>query len=133
MKVAFKIIDDETIPRDYQFLRCHMIFDVKIEDFFRIARFIAGGHMTKAPVDMTCAGIMSRETVSITLSIDALNDLEVKCGDVLNTYITVPVTEKIWTTLGPEFDADSGKTALEVRALYGLKSLGATFRKHLGE
>jgi hypothetical protein len=33
----------------------------------------------------------------------ALNDLEVKVGDVLNAYITAPITEKVWTVLGPEF------------------------------
>ena len=34
IKVAFKIIDDnESVPRNHQFFRCHMIFDVKIENF----------------------------------------------------------------------------------------------------
>jgi hypothetical protein len=32
-----------------------------------------------------------------------LNDLNVKVGDVLNAYITAPITEKVWTVLGPEF------------------------------
>ena len=39
VKVAFKMLDgDETVPRDYQFVRCHMIFDVKMEDFWHKAR-----------------------------------------------------------------------------------------------
>jgi hypothetical protein len=50
---------------------------------------------------------------------------------VLNAYITAPITEKVWTTLGPEFGPDAGKTAIIVRALYGLKSAGAAFRAHL--
>ena len=110
-----------------------MIFDIKMEDFRRKARFVAGGHMTKAPAAMTYASVVSRETVRIALMLAALNDLEVKCGDVLNAYITAQVTEKIWTTLGPEFGSDEGKTAIIVRALYGLKSSGAAFRKHLGD
>ncbi len=61
----------------------------------------------------------------------ALNDLEVKIGDVLNAYITAPVTERVWTVLGPEFGNDAGKTAIIVHALYGLKSAGAAFRTHL--
>ena len=61
----------------------------------------------------------------------ALNDLEVKVGDVLNAYITAPITEKVWTVLGPEFGQDAGKSAVIVRALYGLKSAGAAFRAHL--
>jgi hypothetical protein len=35
--------------------------------------------------------------------------------------------------LGPEFGDDTGKCALIVRALYGLKSSGAAFRNHLVE
>jgi hypothetical protein len=35
--------------------------------------------------------------------------------------------------LGQEFVDDAGKRALIVRALYGLKSVGAAFRNHLAE
>jgi hypothetical protein len=56
-----------------------------------------------------------------------LNDLEVKVRDVLNAYITAPVKEKVWTILGPEFGHDAGRSAIIVRALYGLKSAGAEF------
>ena len=89
--------------------------------------------MTEAPASITYASVVSRETVRIALTLAALKDLEVKVGDVMNAYITAPCSEKIWTTLGPEFGADAGKQAIVVRALYGLKSSGAAFRKHLGE
>jgi hypothetical protein len=69
--------------------------------------------------------------VRIALTYAALNDLQVKVGDVLNAYITAPITEKVWTVLGPEFGQDAGKKAIIVRALYGLKSAGAAFRAHL--
>jgi hypothetical protein len=65
--------------------------------------------------------------VHIALTLVALNDLEVKVGDVLNAYITAPITERVWTVLGPEFGQDAGKSAMIVRALYGLKSAGAAF------
>ena len=134
VRVAFKILDDDdVIPKDHQNIRCHMIFDVKMEDFRRKARFVAGGHMTKAPPVMTYASVVSRETVRIALTIAALNGLEVKCDDVLNAYITAPCTEKIWTVLGKEFGSDERKRAIIVRALYGLKSSGAAFHQHLGD
>ena len=41
------------------------------------------------------------------------------------------MTEKVWKILGPEFGPDAGKSALIVRALYGLKSAGAAFPSHL--
>jgi len=62
-----------------------------------------------------------------------LNDLQVKVSDIENAYITAPCTEKIWTVLGPEFGSDAGKTTIDVRALYDLKSAGASFRNHLAD
>jgi hypothetical protein len=108
-----------------------MVFDIKMEDFRQKARLVAGGHKTDAPATITYASVASQETVRIALTLAALNDLEVKVGDMLNAYITAPITEKVWTALGPEFEQDAGKSAVIVRALYGLKSAGAAFRAHL--
>ena len=69
----------------------------------------------------------------IDLTFASLNELEVKTGDVENAYITAPITEKVLTVLGPEFGADTGKHAIIVQALYGLKSAGAAFRAHLAD
>jgi hypothetical protein len=71
--------------------------------------------------------------VRISLTLAALNDLDVKMADIENAYLTAPITEKVWTVFGPEFGDDAGKRALIVRALYGLKSAGADFRNHLDE
>ena len=87
--------------------------------------------MTKALVNITYASVVSRETVRIALMIVALNDLEVKSGNILNAYVQTSVTEQVWTTLGTDFGKDARKTAVTVRALYGLKSAGAAFRSHL--
>jgi transposase len=132
VRVAFKILNgDESIPPGYQQIRCHMVFDVKMESFKRKARYVAGGHTTDAPSSITYASVVSRESVRIALTLAALNDLEVKTSDIKNAYLTAPVTEKIWTVCGPEFGPDAGKKAIIVRALYGLKSAGAAFRNHL--
>jgi hypothetical protein len=110
-----------------------MIFDVKMEDFHRKARFVAGGHTTDTPHAMNYASFVSRESVRVALTLAVLNDLDVKMADIENAYLTAPITEKVWTVLGPEFGDDAGKRALIVRALYGLKSAGADFRNHLVE
>ena len=59
----------------------------------------------------------------ITLTLAALNYLEVKTADIENAYLTAPVGEK--------FGSDAGKKAIIVRALHGLKSAGASFQIHL--
>ena len=132
VRAAFKILPNGTrAPNGYQRINCNMVFDVKMEDFRRKARLVAGGHMTKAPPTITYASVVSQETVRLALTIASLNDLEVKVGGVLNAYITAPITKKLWTILGPEFGPNAGKTAIIVRAMYGLKSAGAAFRAHL--
>ncbi len=84
-----------------------------------------------APATITYTSVVLQETVCIALMLVALNDLEVKIGDILNAYITAPITEKVWTVLGPEFGQDAGRSAIFMRALYGLKSVGAAFHAHL--
>jgi hypothetical protein len=134
LRTAFKILNgEESVPPTYQKIRCHMIFDVKMEDFRRKARFVAGGHTTETPHAMTYASVVSRESVRIALTLAALNDLDVKMADIENAYLTAPVTEKVWTVLCPEFGDDAGKRVLIVRALYGLTSAGTAFRNHLTE
>ena len=111
----------------------HMIFDVKMEDFRRKARLVAGGHMTEVPAAATYSSVVSRDSVRIAFTMAALNDLDVCMGDIENAYLTAPVKEKIWCVLGKEFGSDAGKRALIIRALYGLKSAGAAFRAHLAD
>ena len=133
VRVAFWILSKgETAPGGYKKISCHMIFDIKMTDFGRKARLVAGGHLTGAPAAMTYASVVSRETIRIALTIAALNSLDVKTGDVMNAYISAPVMEKVWTILGPKFgDADCGLHAVIVQALYGLKGAGAAFHAHL--
>ena len=97
VRVAFRILKDgEVIPIGYQQVRCHMIFDIKQEDFRRKAHLVTGGHTTEAPATITYASVVSRETVRIALLLAALNGVEVKMADIENAYITAPCSEKIW-------------------------------------
>jgi hypothetical protein len=133
IRIAFKILNgEESIPPTYQEICCHMICDVKMEDFRRNTRFVVG-NTTDTSHAMTYASVVSRKPVRITLTLAALNDLDVKMADIENAYLTAPITEKVWTVLVPEFGDDAGKGALIVRALYGLKSAGSYFRNHLAE
>ena len=94
-----------------------MICDVKMEDFRRNARLVAGGHVTKPPKSITYASVVSCGMVRIILTLAGLNDLEVNVVDIQNDYITAHVTERILILLGPEFVEDAGNKALVIRAL----------------
>jgi hypothetical protein len=93
VRIAFKILNgEEAVPPTYQQITCHMIFDVKMEDFRRKARFVAGGHTTDTPHAMTYASMVSRESVRIAMTLAALNDLDVNMADIENAYLTAPIT-----------------------------------------
>jgi hypothetical protein len=60
--IAFNILPDgNSVPIGNQKIPCHMIFDMKMEDFRQKARLVAGGHRTKAPATITYASVVSRE------------------------------------------------------------------------
>ena len=135
VRVAFKLLDDrQNPPPGHSYMDCHMIFDIKLDGFRHKARLVAGGHMVETPPPiMTYASVVSRDTIRIALTIAALNDLQVKASDVQNAFLIAPCEEKIWTKLGPEFGVDAGKSAILTRALYGLKSAGASFGNHVAD
>ena len=83
--------------------------------------------MTAPPSSLTFASVVSRESVRLAFLLAALNDLEVKTADIANAYLNAPCSEKLYIICGPEFGKEyEGKRALIVRALYGLKSSGAS-------
>ena len=69
VRVAFDIKEEGSSPPvGYQQIRNHMVFDIKMENFRRKARLVAGGHMTKTPATLTYASVVSRESVRIALT-----------------------------------------------------------------
>ena len=48
--------------------------------------------------------------------------------DIGNAYLNAPCREKVWFVAGPEFGSRQGTVIKVVRALYGLKSSGASMR-----
>jgi hypothetical protein len=135
VRIAFKALGDNvSTPPTFQEMRCHVVYDVKMENFQRKARLVFGGHMTEvSSATMTYASVVFRESVRIALTLAALNNLEVKTADMENAYLTAPIGEKIWCTLSPEFGEDADKRAIIVRALHGLNSACASFCNHLAD
>ena len=78
VRVAFNILHgDDKIPPAYQFMMCHMLFDIKINDFNRKAQYVSGGHMTEPPSSITYPSVVSREIIRIALTMSEINDLEI--------------------------------------------------------
>ena len=118
---------DKTRYVGFQEIKCHIIFDVKMDLTWK-ARFLAGGHLTEAPPSITYSSVVSRDSVTFASLIAALNDLEIFACDFGNAYLNTPCREKIWFVAGPEFGSRQGTVIKIVRALYGLKSSGTAWR-----
>ena len=89
--------------------------------------------MTESPASLTYSSVVSRDLVRIALTIAALNGLKVLACDIQNNFLTAKCREKCFTRSGPEFGSDRGKLMLITRALYGLKTISASFRSYLEE
>jgi hypothetical protein len=100
-------------------------------DLTRKARFVAGGHTTETPSSITYSSIISRDSIRIAFLITTLNDFDIMACDISNAYLTTPCREKIWFVAGPEFGSHQGQVVKIVRALYGLKSSGASWQSML--
>jgi hypothetical protein len=142
VKVAWERRDDVS-PTDvrqgkvngmigFQEIGCHIIFDVKM-DFTRNARFVAGGHTTEVPSSITYSSVVSRDSVRWGFMLAALNGLDVLACDLENAYLNAPCKENIWFEGGIECGEDNGIVLVLVRALYGLKSAGSSWRSTLAQ
>ena len=91
---AFEFCDDDKMPVGYKKIQCHMVFDVKIGDLTRKARFCANGNETDPPKESTFSTVVSRDSVRLFFLLAALNDLNILLADIQNAYLSAPVKEK---------------------------------------
>ena len=119
--------------KGYKEITVHMVFDIKM-DFTRKARLVAGGHVTDAPASVTYSSVVTRDSVRLALMLADLNELEVLAGDVGNAYLNAPCRERIWFRGREEVGSeDRGAVCVLTRALYGLKSSGASWHSTLAQ
>jgi hypothetical protein len=113
--VAFKFLEEgEKVPVGSTWIPFHMIFDIKC-DLTRKAHFVAGGHWTQTPAQLTYCSVVTRDSIRIAFLIAALNDLEILSADVGNAYLQAPARGQVHTTAVPEFGPSRvGQTVISV-------------------
>ena len=91
-RIAFQLYNGN--PKNlkgYKPVGAHLIFDIKLgEHFRRKARCVGDGHRTATPSSVTYSTVVSLDSVRIVLLIAALNELDTKCADIQNEYLTEP-------------------------------------------
>ena len=69
--------------------------------FRRKYRFVADVHKNKTPAVMTYSSVVSRGSVQISLTIEALNYLDVLACDIQNVYLTADCRDRLWVAARP--------------------------------
>lgn len=95
VKLAYELYPDHTPAKiwkgkglhGYQEIKCHIVFDVKM-DFNRKAHFIMNGMMMEAPVSLMYSSVISCDCVKFAFLISVLNDLKVSTCEIGNHTLT---------------------------------------------
>jgi hypothetical protein len=110
-----------------KYIRGHINFELKL-DLTRKERFVAGGHMTDPPTNLTYSSVVTRDSIRFAFLIVALHDLDHLVAGIGNAYLNPYTQEKVHNVWGHEFGAQClGRVAINRKALYGLKSSGAAW------
>ena len=89
----FDILDqNEDMSKNLKELGVNLISDIRM-DSMREASIVAEGHKTPDLIKSTYAAVVSRETVRIAFTYDALNGMNVLAADIWNSYLTAPTSE----------------------------------------
>lgn len=78
---------------------------------------------------MTYSLVESRDSITIA----ALNNLNIMACDIENAYLMAKCQVKCWTAARSKFGSEAGLTMIINKALFGLKSPCAAFRAHVAE
>ena len=93
------------------------------------ARYVGGGHLTKVSPPLSYLSVVARDSVRIMFLVAALNELNIKICRKRNVYLNAETRERLWFTVGKEWNIRAGCKVIIVRALYGLKFSGAECKK----
>jgi len=74
---AFDVWEDGKVPVRYKEIQCHLVFDIKSDTLAWKAQFVAGGHLTDPPKELTYSSVVSRDSIQLFFLIAALNDVNV--------------------------------------------------------
>ena len=108
------------IPRGYQLVQVHTIFDVKVDGRHK-ARVVADGHLTATSAESIYSGVVSLKGLQTCLFIGELDGMEPWATDIGNAYLEALTSENVCIRAGPEFRDLEGHLLIIYKALYGLK------------
>ena len=123
----------DKVPRGFQLISVHTIYNVKHDARHR-ARVVANnGHLTDIPLESVYSGIVSLRGLRTCIFLAELNDMEPWATDISSAYLEAYTTKNVYIRAGPEFNELEGHLLIIIKALYGLRLSGNAFNQLLVE
>jgi Reverse transcriptase (RNA-dependent DNA polymerase) len=104
---TFMVLDsEEDIPKGYQKIPYHIVFDVKYELQHK-ARLVAGGNWTLMIKKTSIySSVLLVDTIRIGFFLGELYGFSCCTCDIRNAFLYGKTKEKVYMTAGPEFGTD---------------------------
>ena len=100
-----------------------------------MARLFIGGHVFDSSVQEVYSSTMKSVSPIILMTITSRNNLEVMTSDIGNEYLNSNIQENMYTRAGANFELvgiiDEETLLKVIKALYGLPTIGNSWRAHL--
>ncbi len=91
------------------------------------------GFRSEAPASVMYSSVVARDSIHLAFLIASLNDVDILSCNLENAFLNAPCCKKNWFEGGLECGEDKGKVLIVIHALYGLKSMGASWRSALAD
>ena len=82
------------VPKGFQLIRVHTVFDVKHDGRHR-ARVVADGHLTDVPLESVYSGVVLLHGLHTCIFLAELNDMLPYATDISSAYLKAYTTEKV--------------------------------------
>jgi hypothetical protein len=128
----FKDMGTVSYVPGYKKIIVHFVFAVK-HDLRHKARLVAGGHLTEPTMEGSYSSVVNLRSIRLCLVAAELNNLDIMVGDISSAYLEANTKEKVCFTAGPEFGILQGHTFIIVKALYGLRTSGASWHQRFAD
>ena len=129
---TFKDMGKVNFVDGYKKIIVHFVFAVK-HDLRHKARLVAGGHLTEPTMEGSYSSVVSLRSLRICLVAAELNGLKTMVGDISSAYLEAYTKERVCFTAGPEFGILEGHTFVIEKALYGLRTSGASWHQRFSD
>ena len=108
-------------PQGYHKIKVHLFFTCKHNGCHK-TQLVAAGNLTPYPIDSIYSEVVSTRSLSLSIFLAKLNNMEVWRAEIGNAYLEATTKEMIYIVACPEFKELQGHILVIHKALYGSKS-----------